>query len=290
MNVGPAFFGGAGGSGVTWPLDSYTTNLWTAMSVRRVLTSAGNAYTVRRTSDSVIQDIGFDSMGAIDAGALLAFLGASNGTVHAWANQESDSTHGFGTATTTRQPACATAGISDGKVAFDGTDDLISSGATSGTPSAFTVFFRGLLRSTVGTQILLEHSSNYNSNNSAIAYYDSAKMSVGVHDTAPGGYSRSDFNTDYPNNNVQCWRYDRAQATSAAMSKLFINGSAETRDANGDSGTLPDSTFAAQAWRLGARNGAASPAALDVHTMLIYETALSDADVAAISTIVAGLP
>lgn len=289
MNVGPAFFG-ASGAGTTWPLDPYTSNLWTAMSVRRVLSSAVNAFTVRRTSDSVIQDIGFDVGGAVDAASLLAFLGANNGTAHAWANQGATSANGFGTATTTRQPACATAGVSNGKLVFDGTDDLISSGASSGTPSAFTVFLRGLLRSTSGTQIILEHSANYNSNNSAVAYYDSAKMSVGVHDTAPGGYARSDFNTDYPNNNVQCWRYDRTQVTGAAMSKLFINGAAETRDANGDSGTLPDSTFSAQAWRLGARNGAASPAALDAHTLLIYEAALSDGDVAAISAIVAGLP
>lgn len=286
MTAGPAFFGGFR----SWPLDGYTANLWTALSVRRMLNTAGNALTVRRVSDSVLQDIGFDSNGAVDSAAMATFLGASNGTVRAWANQFSDATHGLDNPTTSEQALCATAGVFAGKVAFDGVNDYYRPGANSGTPSAFTVFFRGLLRSTAGTQIILEHTTNYNSNNAAVAYYDAGALSVGVHDTAPGGYARSDFTGDYPNNNVHCWRYDRTQVTGAAMSKLFINGAAETRDVSGDSGTLPDSTFAAALWRFGARQGASLPAALDAHTLLIYEAALSDGDVDAISDIVAALP
>lgn len=287
-NVGPAFFGGGGGA-FSGPLDAYTTNLWTAVSVRRLLASwTGACFTARDTTDGDLLDIGFDSTGAIDASALSAFLGAHNATARALINQQGTGARGFDNSTTTQQPAAATAGVFDGKFAFDGSNDYMPTGTNSGTPSAFTVFIRGLLRATT-TQILLEHSTNYNSNNAAIAYYDAGAMSIGVHDTAPGGYSRSDFTGDYVNNNVQCWRFDRSQVTSANMTKLFINGTAETRNGNGDSGTLPDSTFGASAWYLGARGGTVA-AALDVHTLLIYEAALSDADVSAISTILAALP
>lgn len=278
-------------SSYTGPLDGYTTNLWSAISLRRLLTSwVGQCFTCRRTSDSVTQDIGFDSTGAVDAAALLSFLGASNGTARDLANQQGVSGRGFFNATAANQPTAATAGVFNGVFAFDGTNDGLSTADNSGAPSAFTVFFRGKLRSTSGAQLLIEHSSNYNSNNAAAVYYDSGALSVGVHDTAPGGYSRSDFTGDFPNDNVQCWRFDRGQVTSAAMTKLFISGVAETRDANGDAGTLPDSTFGAATWNLAARSGGTLPAALDLHTLLIYQAALNDTDVASISTILAALP
>lgn len=272
-----------------WPLDDYTAGLWSAVSVVRLLTTATAAMTVRNTSGGGLADIGFDVDGEIDAAALSSHLGANNGTVRAWANQQGSATHGFDQSTTGAQPACATAGVFDGVVAFDGSDDFMPTGASSGTPTAFTVFLRGTLRSTT-TQILLEHAPNYNTYNAAIAYYDAGAMSIGVHHQSPAGYSRSDFTGDYPNANVHAWRFDRSQGSSAAMTKLFINGSAETRDANGDSGTLPSGTFDAYAWYLGARTGGSTPAALDVHTLLIYESALSDGDIAAISTILAALP
>lgn len=278
-------------TGLGVDIDSYTTGLWAAYSVRKLLTAySGNALQVRNVSGGALADIGFDGNGDVDAAALATHLGSNNGTARTWYNQQGTSGRDLDQSTTTEQPACATAGVFDGKIAFDGTDDWMPTGASSGTPAAFTVFVRGRLRSTAGTPIILEHSSNYNSNDSAIAYYASGAMSVGVHGSGGGGgYARSDFTSDYPNDNVQCWRFDRSQVTGGDMAKLFIGGAAETRDASGDSGTLPSGNFGAHPWFLGARSGATAPAALDVHTLLIYEAALSDADIAAISSILAAL-
>lgn len=270
-------------------IDGYTTGLWAAYSVRKILTAySGNALQVRNVSGGGLANIGWSGV-VIDAAALATHLGGNNGTVRTWYNQQGTSGRDLDQSTTGAQPACATAGAFDGKIAFDGTDDLMPTAATSGTPSAFTIIFRGKLRTTTGTPILLEHSTSYAAADGAIAYYASGAMSIGVHDNSPGGFSRSDFTGDFPNDNVHAWRFDRSQASSALMSKMFIDGVAQTRDADGDSGTLPDGTFEAATWYLGARSGAVTPAALDVHTLLIYETALSDADIAAISAIVAAL-
>lgn len=291
MSQGVAFFA-AEASAFAGPLDSYTTNLWSALSISRLLTAwTGGAVEVRESAGSTLATIGFIANGSLDTATLLSHVGANNGLVRTFINQQGTSARGVEQSTdNTRQPAIATAGAYLGDIQFDGSNDMLNGGTASGTPSAFTVFCRGKLRSTTGTQIILEHSSNYNSNDAAVAYYDAGALSVGVHKITAVGYSRSDFTGDFPNYNVHCWRFDRAQVTSAAMTKLFINGTADTRDANGDSGTLPSGNFAANNWYVGARVGPAIPAFLNLHTLLIYEGAVSDADVAAISTIIAALP
>lgn len=292
MIISPYSFGAA----APGPLDAYTAGLWSAVSVCKLIGAYnGTAMSVRDTTTNAEHDIGWvwDASSppseCVNAAAVAALLGANNGACKTWRNQFGHPSHGYEQNTGSQQPKVATAGTFEGKVVFDGTNDLLPTGSASGTPSAFTVFFRGKLRATT-LQFILEHTIDYTANDAAVAYYDAGAMSVGVHDTSPAGYARSDFNTDYPNDNVHCWRFDRSQVTAAAMSKLFINGTAETRDANGDSGTLPAGNFAAGNWFMGARNGAVSPAQLDAHTVLIYESALSDGDVASISTIIAALP
>lgn len=283
--------------GFTGPLDPYTTDVWCAVSVDRLFTSwLGQSLTATRTSDNSIQDIGFLSNGAFDAAALSAFLGSSDGVVQEWVNQQGVANRSFTQATVSQQPRIATTGTFEGRTVFDGTDDFMLTGALSGTPNAFTVFLRGALdTSTAGPKILLEHTQNYNNANAAIAYWEPPSFTVSVHGASPAGYGRSDFTGDYPYDNVQCYRFDRQAVTSATMSVLFIDGVKETRNADGSTGTLPTGAFSLGAWRLGGRepisgNTPLFPANLAVHTLIIYERALSDADIASISTIIAGLP
>lgn len=279
-----------GGSPAETDIDAYTTGLWAAYSVRKILSAyAGDAMEVRESAGSTLADIGF-AAGGLDIAALATHVGSADGSVRTWYNQEGTAGRDLQQTTSGAQPGCATYGVFPGVVAFDGVDDLMPTSGSSGTPTGFTVFFRGRLRSTGGSPVLLEHSSNYNSNDAAIAYYDSSLMSVGVHGTGGGGgYSRSDF-TAYPNETVHAWRFDRSQAASVDMTRLFASGVPQVRGGNGDAGTLPSGSFGAHAWYLGARSGAVGPAPLDVHTLLIYESALSDADVAAICAILAALP
>lgn len=273
------------------PLDAYTANLWSALSLKRLFASyLGPCFTGVNTTTSASADIGFNSDGTLNTTALTSLSGANNVAVQTFMSQIGASGRNFDDGgNSARRPAIVTSGSYLGSVQFDGSTDGFASGASSGAPSAFTVFMRGKLRGTSGTQIILEHSGNYNSNDAAVAYYDAGSMSVGSHKVSPSGYARSDFSGAFPNDNVQCWRLDRSQSAGAAQSVLFINGTKQTRSGNGDVVTIPSGNFGSFNWYMGARNLGSLFAQLNVHTLLIYEGALSDADVSAISTIVAGL-
>lgn len=72
---------------VSYPLDSYTSNLACAYSLRKLLTSySGNCIQVKRSSDSTTQDIGFSS-GVLDTSALTSFVGSGTGYVTVWYDQ-----------------------------------------------------------------------------------------------------------------------------------------------------------------------------------------------------------
>ena len=67
----------------TGALDGYTTNLVALYGTVKMLSSyAGSAIKVRRSSDSTLQDIGFNADGSFDATSYLAFIGGGNGFAH----------------------------------------------------------------------------------------------------------------------------------------------------------------------------------------------------------------
>jgi len=277
------------GGASSFGLDGYVTNLWGAFSISKLLSSyGGDALTAVNTNTTASAGIGF-SGSSLDTAALATLSGGTDTcVVSEYLNQEGTSARKFTAAGTTR-PRIVNSGVYDGKLVFDGTNDAMVGGANSGTPTAFTIFIRGLLRTT-GTQIILEHSTNFNSNDSAVAYYDSGSLSVGNHKTAgAGGYYRSDFSGIYPNNNVHAWRLDRDVVLGgAAGAACFVNGALQTRTANGDVNTM-GGNYAADIWYLAARAGTSLPSPIDLHTLLIYEGVVSDADIAAISSILLAL-
>lgn len=275
------------GGASSFGLDGYVTNLWGAFSIAKLLSSATDALTAVNTTSSASATIGF-SGSALDTAALATLAGSDSCVVSAFINQQGTTARNFGQATAANRPRIVNAGVYDGKLVFDGTNDAMSSGAASGTPTGFTVFFRGTQRTTT-TQILLEHSTNYNSNASMVAYYDAGSMSVGVHN-AGAPVARSDFAGMFPNANVHAWRGDRTGPGGGSVNTtaLFVNGTRQTRTGNGDSGTITGS-YTAQTWYLGGRAATSLFASIDLHTLLIYESAVSDADIAAISAILLAL-
>lgn len=79
-----------------------------AYSLRKLSsTYIGSAIQVRRSSDSLLQDIGFTPSGDLDQAALLAFTGMDNGYVSIWYDQ---SGNGYNT-TGTANPIIVTAGV-----------------------------------------------------------------------------------------------------------------------------------------------------------------------------------
>jgi hypothetical protein len=279
-----------GGVGIG-PFDDYTANLLTAISVRRLVTSwAAPGLEMRNTSTNVLTDIPFLADGTLSAAAISAACAGANGAVRSWYNQVIPSSFGVDSVSSgAAQPLIATAGAYLGAVRFDGIDDYFNTGSTMHAgASAVTIYFRGALRTLVGTQTILEHSSNHTANEAMAFFAQGSDMAVAVNDVGVG-YVRSNFAGGYPNNNVHCWRVDRSETTGALMARLYINGVLQARSSNNDTGSLPGSTFDSHTWFFGSKNGTSEFAALDAHTLLIYQQAHPPATIAAISQIVAVL-
>lgn len=270
-------------------IDAFTTNLWGAFSLNRIITGATDAFVGINTTSLSTATIGFNSNGTLDLSALATLSGANSVAVSEFANQQGTAARKFGAGTAVLRPAIVTSGAFLGSIQFDGTSDGMVAGANSGTPTAFTVFLRGKLRST-GTSVMLELSVNYNAGKFAVTSYDSGALQIGIHSggSAAAQYAVSLFSGKAPNDDVQMWRFDRSQVVGPLSTRLAINGALQTRTGNADAGAM-DANFAAAAWYLGARGQASLFAPLNVHTLLIYEGAVSDADAASISAILAAL-
>jgi hypothetical protein len=111
MFSGPAFFfteQATSAPGLL--LDSYTGSQ-VAYSVRKLSTSySGSCMRVRRSSDSVQQDIGFDTNNELDQSALSSFLTTNSGFVVLWYDQ-SGNNNNLTQSTTTQQPLIYANGV-----------------------------------------------------------------------------------------------------------------------------------------------------------------------------------
>lgn len=86
------FGSGVQGGAFVGALDAYTTNLLALYGTVKMLASyAGSAIKVRRSSDSTLQDIGFNADGSFDATSYLAFIGGGNGFAHTVYDQSGNS-------------------------------------------------------------------------------------------------------------------------------------------------------------------------------------------------------
>jgi len=116
-------------------LDDYTANLSAAWSVaRRLLGSySGALLRVRRSSDDAEQDIGADSFGLLDEGALQSFIGSDSAYVTTVYHQAGGSN--LVQTTAAYQPRIANAGTIETANApamkFDGTDDYLTCAAVN---------------------------------------------------------------------------------------------------------------------------------------------------------------
>lgn len=276
--------------GIPATLDSHATGLWAAFSIAKLLGTSSSSLNAINTTSSATATIGFASDGGLDTAALATLAGANSVAVSALINQEGTTARNLGAGTASLRPAIVSAGSYLGSVQFDGSSDGMVSGANSGTPTAFTVFLRGKLRSASGTQTIIEQSTNYNSGAFCATFLESGGSAVSLHSgaSASNNYTVSTFSSRYPNDNVQCYRWDRSQATSANRSALLIDGIRQTRSGSTESGT-PGANFGSAPWYVGARAQASVFAQLNLHTLLIYERAVPDAEAAQISSIIAAL-
>jgi hypothetical protein len=261
-------------------LDGLLTSVFGAYSLRHLRSAySGDCIRARRSSDNAEQDIGF-SGGVLDAASLVSFAGGGSAFVTMIYDQSGNGNH-LAQATTGSQPRIVNSGVVDAGVIFDASADLLVS-PNSGTPSAFTAYLKAATSFSTGAQIFLEQSANYNINTGAILYLDTSKTTVGLSQTTSLNVSRSDFDT-CPAGQVLTARFDRAASGGANQAVLLSGGKLLTRASSGDSGTAPSGNFSAAPWYVGARFGAVAPSGISLETLVIYETAHSDATVDAIS-------
>jgi hypothetical protein len=123
-----------------------------AYSLRKLNNAyAGSAIRVRRSSDSIEQDIGFTS-GQLNAAALLSFCGANSGFITTWYDQSGNNRNAV-QATTANQPRIVNAGVVETvnnkpAILTDGSDILSFTPVISVaglTKTAFSVFKRRVI-------------------------------------------------------------------------------------------------------------------------------------------------
>ena len=270
-------------------LDAYTTNIWSVISMRKLIGSySGSCVRIRRSSDNTEQDIGF-SGGLIDQAAAVSFCGAGDGFVVRGYDQSGSGNDFIQTATTARQPKLVSSGSfnASGQIEFDGTDDWMESANNSGTPNGMTAFIKGKLRAVPNMfNMYLEHTADGVTNSGISAYYNLSTTNL-VESVGPNANRASSFySLEILNDNVHAYNCNRAAVGGAAVARLFVNGVAKIRTGNGDSGTVAGN-FDAAKWNLGARTAASIPAQLNLKHLVIYQASKSDPDTAAISAILA---
>lgn len=122
-------------------LDTYSAGLWSAVGIKRLFSSySGPLIRVRRSNDNAEQDVGQIGGGALDLTGLAAFVGANSAFVVRAYDQSGAGNH-FGQTTAGLQPRIVNAGVYDGFIRFDGTDDLLLS--VNSMPAVTGITFGG---------------------------------------------------------------------------------------------------------------------------------------------------
>ncbi len=113
-------------------LDTYGNGVVAGYSLRKLKSGyTGPAIQVRRSTDNVLQDIGFDANGNLDTSALTTFIGANTGFVQKWYDQSGQS-EDMEQGTSAYQPIIVDSGTliqqnSLPAIRFDGTNDAFTS-------------------------------------------------------------------------------------------------------------------------------------------------------------------
>lgn len=286
--LNPFRFGGGGGG----PLD--LSGLWGAYGISRLITTySGPALKARRSSDNATRDIGFNgSYTDLDTADLATWGGSDSVFVERWYDQKGS--NDFLQSTTNYQPRIVNAGVYDGFLRFDGTDDLMTTVTNSGTPAAITTAFRAAVRSNTNG-IVVEKGPDINTTN---GFYILSLNNGGTNVLRMGvSANRSGvtgqfvvWNADNTVTTEGVWvvRYDRSQSTASnytAWRRAWKDGTERTVS-HASTSLNPGSatTFAANAYNIGARgSNRALPAPLNLKSLLIYEASM-DSDVSTISS------
>lgn len=264
-------------------LDNYTTNLWGLYSLIKQRSSySGACLRVLRSSDSTEQDIGFDSVGYLDSTALLTFVGAGDGFVTKFYDQ-SGGGNDFVQAAAGTQPAIVSSGVYNSYLVFDGVNDAIQTTNNSGTPTAFTVYMRGILRNS-GTLVRIYEHNPADLNHTSNCYWSTTDKTLRYYiaQTTATNLRQASYNVQ-PDGQVIACVFDRTKSALGDVATVqgYSGGTASTGTSVSNLGSITGSHPAAP-WRI-AGDPAATFGPVSLHTFAIYETAHDAATVNRIS-------
>lgn len=277
----------AGNAPVTGPLSTFQANLWAAYGITLQLsTYAGSAIRVRKSTGgdtTTEQDIGFVGS-ALDTTALATFAGSETVVITKFYDQSGNG-RDFVQATGANQPRITNAGVYDGFVRFDASNDELLTSATTGTGSVFSVAGKMTFRQNTPTQVMYAAGTGAGGQTIAQVYVPSGANQIDVYiaNTAASAGDRTfTSGVSFPVGPEVIGSVHALGAGSAALAcRLYRAGSEIT----GASGGNPTGSYTAQTWRLGS-GGGANYANLNVYSFAIWESNQA-ANMAAIATAMA---
>jgi hypothetical protein len=274
-------------------LDGLTTltgcTLWSATSFRKKLLSAygGDARSTRRSAGGS-QAIGFVGNN-VDLAGEVAYVGATpnDGWVESSYDHSGNSNH-FSQATTTAQPRTVLDGVSESfGYSFAETDEALISDNNSGSVAAIAFFLKLNQHTTGGTQVLVEHTVDINSNDGFYVLALGGALRVGI--GRSGSFLIHDYSETVGGTGcVLCARFDISEATNTNRAKLYKDGVLLTPSSTPLSSSMTGN-FANAKFHVGARAGTSLFAGIRVEHIVAYTGTggPSDGEVAAVSGAIA---
>lgn len=225
---------------------------------------------VRNTVSGIVTPIGFTG-DAIDATALAVAAAGGTLTVPRWYDQTGNGYDQL-QATTAAQPRIVNAGVYDGNLVYDGSDDFMSVASLPfGTPY-MGLYLNGKIPRQLAIGIAYEASTNYNGNTGAwIIYMDTDILGVGIR--GPGANWRRDFNP--PSQTVlhqMSFILQTAVADGTTAQQRYWEDSTPYSDI-GQVGTpvSPVANFSTQTVYVGMRAGSSFPLPMWEETKAFYD-------------------
>jgi len=264
-------------------LDSYTSTLWAACSLKRELTAyTGALIRVRDTTTATEYDIGYDGNNVLDVAGLLSAVGAHTATVVKVYDQSGNG-NDLAQSTSTKQPRIVNAGAYDGFARFDGTDDCLQTPNLPGSNTGMTFLLYGDIRTWTGTyNVWLESGAGAGAGISA--FHDTPNLRLVLYSGAPSSinYIFANHTTENPRDDVTAIAGDRTASGAGNIMKYYKAGVLLTP--TGSTAGTNTGNYDAAPVNLGARNnGAAYATQMNAKALAVYTSAMNGTDIAAIS-------
>ena len=248
-------------------LDELSIPPLSALSLRRVISTASVAIRVRRSSDDAELDIGFNG-DALDVGALLTFAGSGHAYVAKVYDQTGDGLDAE-QAAAAKQPRIVNAGVFDGAAMFDGINDaLVIPNLPAGT-QFFGVYGRLSLVPGSNYKILCELSGDSGLNNGGFGVFtnnDNARFVGQMRGTSGGGRSNT-YTMSIPALGRITALFDRS-LSGADEVKFWLDGNFQTPTPSGSG--EQSGNFVPNNFHIGARTASSLYADLILESLVLY--------------------